>query len=203
VDVFLLHDPPIRLLEEQPDILRLLDELQRDGRVRAWGVSVRSPDDGLVAVRQFDVRVIEVNFNVTDQRARKNGLLQLCAERGVGCIVRTPLCFGFLTGLFSGDTRFAPTDHRNRWPREQRQMWADAAQAFRAAVENLHAQTPAQVALRFCLSYAGVSTVIPGMLLVAHVEENAAASAFGALSAEERRRLEEFYERQTFFWGKR
>ena len=198
-DVFLLHDPPIALLEQQPGVIRLLETLQRDGRIRAWGVSVRSPDNALVAVTRFGAPVIEVNFNLADQRARQNGLLDLCANRQAGCIIRTPLCFGFLTGQFAADTAFGPADHRRRWSHEQRQRWADAGRAFSAAVTPVAGQTPAQVALRFCLSYPGVSTAIPGMLTASHVDDNAGASCLGPLSLEERRRIEELYEQHRFF----
>jgi len=144
-------------------------------------------------------KVIEVNFNLADQRARQNGLLDLCANRQAGCIIRTPLCFGFLTGQFAADTAFGPADHRRRWSHEQRQRWADAGRAFSAAVTPVAGQTPAQVALRFCLSYPGVSTAIPGMLTASHVDDNAGASCLGPLSLEERRRIEELYEQHRFF----
>jgi len=201
-DVFLLHDPPIALLDQQPDLIRLLETFQRDGRIRAWGISVRSPDDALVAVARFGAPVIEVNFNLADQRARQNGLLELCARRQTGCIIRTPLCFGFLTGQYAADAAFDPADHRRRWLPEQRQRWAEAGQAFSAAVAPVAGQTPAQVALRFCLSYSGVSTAIPGMLTPAHVDDNAGASRLGPLSEHERRRLEELYEQHDFFLGR-
>ncbi|MCX7825823.1 MAG: aldo/keto reductase [Verrucomicrobiae bacterium] len=200
-DVFLLHDPPIELLDQQPDIIRLLENLQRAGRIRAWGVSVRSPDEALVAVTRFGAPVIEVNFNLADQRARQNGLLELCDRQQVGCIIRTPLCFGFLTGQYAADTPFDPADHRRRWPAEQRQRWAEAGKAFSAAITPLAGQTAAQLALRFCLSYPGVSTAIPGMLTAAHVDDNAGASRLGPLPAEERQRLEELYEQHRFFLG--
>ncbi len=200
-DVFLLHDPPIALIDQQPDLIRLLETLQRDGRIRAWGVSARSPDDALVAVTRFGAPVIEVNFNLADQRARQNGLLDLCARQQTGCIIRTPLCFGFLTGQYTAETSFDPSDHRQRWSLDQRRHWTAAGQAFRAAVAPVAEQTPAQVALRFCLSYPGVSTAIPGMLTQAHVDDNAGASRMGPLSEEERRRLEELYEQHRFFLG--
>jgi len=203
VDVFLLHNPPITLLEQQPEVIRLLENLQREGRIRAWGVSVRSPSDGLIAITRFDVPLIEVNFNLADQRARQNGLLDLCARRQIGCIIRTPLCFGFLTGQYTTNTALAANDHRRRWSFEQRQRWAEGGRLFSAAIASIAGQTPAQIALRFCLSYAGVSSVIPGMLTAAHVDENAAASSLGPLTAQERQRMEELYEQHCFFVGER
>jgi aryl-alcohol dehydrogenase-like predicted oxidoreductase len=50
-------------------------------------------------------------------------------------------------------------------------------------------QSMAQGALRFCLSHAAVSTVIPGSADPAHIRENAKVSAAGPLSASVRLRL--------------
>jgi aryl-alcohol dehydrogenase-like predicted oxidoreductase len=43
--------------------------------------------------------------------------------------------------------------------------------------------TASQLALRFCLSYAAVSSAIPGMLTATEVEENAAACDLAELPA--------------------
>jgi len=199
VDVLMLHNPPPDLLRADSEPIALVADLCRQGLCRTWGVSVRSPDDGLAAVRQAGCPIIQVNFNLVDQRARQNALLDLCGEQKVGCVIRTPLCFGFLTGQYAAQADFDPADHRRRWSVEQRQQWADASHAFRAAIAPGQAQTEAQIALRFCLAYASVSTVIPGMLTVAHITENLAASDLGPLSATERCRMEQIYENHTFF----
>lgn len=50
-------------------------------------------------------------------------------------------------------------------------------------------QSPSQVALRFCLSFAAVTTVIPGILSSDEAAENAAASDFGPLADAARDRI--------------
>jgi aryl-alcohol dehydrogenase-like predicted oxidoreductase len=199
VDVFLLHNPPIDLLDQDSELIPFLEELKRSGKFKAWGVSLRSPQDGLKAVEHFHCPVIQTNFNLTDQRARQNGLLDLCARQNTGCVIRTPLCFGFLTGHYSENPQFDPSDHRRRWSIEQRQQWTEASRAFNAAVTPISGQTPAQVALRFCLSYSGVSTTIPGMLISAHVDDNAGSGRLGPMAPGERQRLEQEYEQRSFF----
>lgn len=202
VDLFLLHSPPLQYLDEDQDILRWLESIQRSGKARALGISVRSPEDGLIVARDYKVDAIQVNFNLADQRAAQMGLLDLCAERGIGVIVRTPLCFGFLSGVFGDPLAFAATDHRSRWSLEQRARWHEAADVFsRCRAENAK-QTAAQFALRFCLSYPGVWTVIPGMLTADQVEENVQASDLGPLSEDELEQVEGLYREQEFFLGK-
>jgi aryl-alcohol dehydrogenase-like predicted oxidoreductase len=181
VDLYQLHDPPIVLLRERPEILGLLEEFRVAGKIHAWGISTRSPEEARMAVEEFNTPCLQVNFNLTDQRALAGGLFELCRQRKVGVIVRTPLCFGFLTGKYSSARGFDAKDHRSRWSPEQLQRWENANESFRFLFEANPHDTPAQLALRFCLSFDAVSTVIPGMLNNEHVCENAAASERGSL----------------------
>src|SRR5262249_11959223 len=151
---------------------------KREGVVRAIGISVRSPQDGLRAVKKFGIECVQVNFNMTDQRAIDTGLWTLCERQQVGVIVRTPLCFGFLTGKYSGGFQFDASDHRSTWSRDQIALWAKAHEVF-SSVCQTNTQTPVELALRFCLSYPVVSTVIPGMLNNLQVEENVRAGNLG------------------------
>lgn len=202
VDLFQLHSPGLAILQEGPDIIGWLHSLRQSGLARWVGISARSPEEGLVIASEFEIDALQVNFNLTDQRALQNGLLDLCANRGIAVIVRTPLCFGFLTGAFAGQDEFDATDHRSRWSREQRQRWNEAQVMFRQSLPGEENQTPAQLALRFCLSYPGVSTTIPGMLKPEHVVENARASDLGPLANDELRCIEELYAAECFFVGR-
>jgi len=202
VDLFLLHSPPLDVLKEDPGIIAKLQDLQKEGKVRAFGISLRSPDDGLAAVTEFGFKSIQVNFNLVDQRALENGLFDLCEEHGVGIIVRTPLCFGFLTGAYSADSRFETGDHRSGWSGDQIGCWASASQLFSETLEEDRQQSDAQMSLRYCLSYPCVSTVIPGMLTTEQVEENTLASQMGPLSETELRAMKRTYLENTFFLGK-
>jgi len=199
LDLFQLHSPPIDLLLQDDRPVATLDRLRRDGRIRAYGISARSPDDALIAVRDLGFRCVQVNFNLLDQRANENGLFEYCRREGVGIIGRTPLCFGFLTGQYAAAAQFDSDDHRSRWSPEQRERWVRGLGLFLAKVKSNAEQTPAQFALRFCLSFAAVSTVIPGMLTEAHVRENVLASGLGALSNSERTSIVEVYQSNRFF----
>jgi aryl-alcohol dehydrogenase-like predicted oxidoreductase len=200
VDLYQLHNPPMELLERDPDVLETLRRFEKEGKVRRLGVSVRSPEDGLAAVRRFGVKAIQVNLNMVDQRAREVGLLEICEREGAGVICRTPLCFGFLSGKYPAASRFQRDDHRAGWSPEQIAVWAEAHRVF--APGEGAAETPAQRALRFCLSYPAVATAIPGMLTPSQVEENVAASDLGPLDDPARRRLEAIYRRERFFLGR-
>jgi aryl-alcohol dehydrogenase-like predicted oxidoreductase len=199
VDLFQLHSPPIDLLLRDARLVAMLERLRGEGRIRAYGISARSPEDALIAVRDLGFRCVQVNFNLLDQRAMELGLFELCQREGAGVIGRTPLCFGFLTGQYPAAARFDADDHRSRWSPAQRERWASGLGLFLAEVKSGTEQTPAQFALRFCLSFAALSTVIPGMLTEEHVLENAMASEFGALPDAERAAIVEVYRGNRFF----
>jgi aryl-alcohol dehydrogenase-like predicted oxidoreductase len=201
LDVYQLHDPPLARLRAEPSIVGTMRALKAEGHIRAWGISAASPEDGVAAVREFGVDTLQVNFNMADQRARECGLFDLCEAQGVGLIGRTPLCFGFLTGRYAPDASYDAHDHRSRWSLEQRRAWSSAPHVLTAAERRDSGETAAQQALRYCLSYPALSTVIPGMLAVAHVDENAAATDRGPLSDADRVRIESAYVGRTFFLG--
>lgn len=198
VDLYQLHSPPLELLEQDDRLLRLLDDLVREGKARVVGISARSPQDALAAVERFGFRSVQVNLNLLDWRAVDCGLLQRCRELGAGVIARTPLCFGFLTGRYSVDDVRDPNDHRARWPREQLERWIDAAPLFGSVINSGDGQSPGQKALRFCLSFSEVASVIPGMLAPEQVVENCAASEFGGLNREELLSVERIYRDNSF-----
>ena len=185
VDVFFLHSPDLEVLRRDPSVLELLRTWRRDGLVRCWGISARSPRDALAAISEFGAECIQVNFNLTDLRAVETGLWALCEKENVGVVVRTPLAFGFLTGSVKPGETFAADDHRRRFSPEQQEKWRQGGEVYRSILKN-GGGTDTQNALRFCLAFPAVSTVIPGMLTCAQVRENAAASELAPLSIDAR-----------------
>lgn len=202
IDLYQLHNLPMDVQDECQETVATLHSLRKEGYIRAFGVSVSSPDAGLIAVTKYGFGCIQVNFNLVDQRALQNGLFDLCREKGVGVIVRTPLCFGFLTGAYPPDSEFDASDHRSSWPPEQIKRWASAGRLFSSAVAGTQGQTEAQMALRYCLSYESVSTVIPGMLTEGQVDENLPASQMGPFSEAELCNIERIYRDNNFFVGR-
>lgn len=201
VDLYQLHGPPIETLASNEGVLRTMEDLVREGKVRVAGISVRSPEEGLIAVERLGISAIQVNFNLADQRALTTGLLDRCKAAGTGVVIRTPLCFGFLTGRFDATAEFVGSDHRATWSAEQRKLWTDAPRMFQEAFSS-EARTPAQLALSFCLAFDAVSSAIPGMMAPSEVEDNVAASGLPPLSDTTVRRARAVYERTSFFLGR-
>ena len=74
---------------------------------------------------------------------------------------------------------------------------------FVKAVAEQGGQSTAQVALRFCLSYPGMSSTIPGMMRASEVDENVAASELGPLAATDLARIVDVYRNNDFFVRRR
>jgi aryl-alcohol dehydrogenase-like predicted oxidoreductase len=198
IDVFMLHDAGPEILA-RGEVVNALNQMVQQGKVRTWGASARSPDHALTFLNMGGPQVLEVNLNMMDVRAVECGLLQLARDRDVGIVARTPLCFGFLSGAIGSNTIFSPDDHRGSWPRAQIEAWIAGAKQCLGVVPQPLGSSSAQAALRFCLSFSAVSTIIPGIMRPAEADENAAASQFGPLPTEAVEAVLALNRSQSFF----
>ena len=172
VDLLLLHNPPLALIAD-PETYRVLDDLKREGKIRFYGISVHSPEEGLAAIAVGRPDVVQVVYNLV-RREAEAALLPAAQAAQVGVIAREPLANGFLAGGYTGDSMWSKGDIRARMPRPYVAQMA----ALGARVRELAQQagrTAAQLALKFVLDNAAVSVVIVGMKTVAQVEENLTA----------------------------
>lgn len=198
VDLYQFHSPPITLFDKDANLMEFAENIVRSGKARVVGISARSPQEALIAIERYGFEAVQVNINLLDWRAIDIGLLRRCQELGVGVIARTPLCFGFLTGRYSIEDVRDPNDHRARWSKEQLVSWISASSLFESIIQSGKNQTPGQNALRFCLSFPSVSSVIPGMLTRSQVLENIQASLLGVLTNEEIEQLQKINRDQIF-----
>ncbi len=155
---------------------RGIDDLKREGLVRAIGISVnrREPANVLRALRTGLVDSVQVVYNIFDQ-APEDELFPYCAEHGIALIARVPFDEGSLTGTLTLDSRWPEGDWRNTY------FNSDNLAATVRRVEQLMPLVPdgmdlPELALRFVLEHPAVSTPIPGMRRPRHVERNLAAS---------------------------
>ena len=198
IDVLQLHNPPSEVLA-RPEVRLMLSDLVSEGKIRIWGVSAKSPQMALEALRVAGAPLIQANFNMMDVRALTSGLLDEVTTRKAGFIARTPLCFGFLSGTIGRTAVFPPGDHRLGWSRAQLDNWIDGAADMLQAVGAAPGEEGAQAALRFCLSFPAVTTTIPGILRPGEAEANARAGALGALPAASVEAVLEINRRREFF----
>ena len=184
IDLLQLHNPSAVWLQEHPETLDMLAKMQKDGTIRALGVSVKSPMDAYSLLALFPFQAVQANFNMLDIRALESGLMDKLDLARAGFIARTPLSFGFLSGRLTGEEEFLVEDHRSRWSRKQIHLWANGARDLHACCLESSDNPQYQIALRFCLSFPQVTTTIVGMLTPEEVTANVLASDAGRLSLE-------------------
>jgi aryl-alcohol dehydrogenase-like predicted oxidoreductase len=160
-----------------------VEDLKRTGKIRAFGISVNrwEPQNVLRVLETRIVDAVQVVYNVFDQ-APEDVLFPACQRLGVAVIARVPFDEGSLTGTLRADSRWPEGDWRNIYfaPPHLAETLPRVEAVARDA-DTFGVSLP-ELALRFILSHPAVTTTIPGMRRVAHVEANIAAGARGPLS---------------------
>jgi aryl-alcohol dehydrogenase-like predicted oxidoreductase len=165
-----------------------VDDLRSQKLIHAIGISLNrwEPWNGVRAVRTGQIDAVQVIYNIFDQNP-EDDLFPACAEMNVAVIARVPFDEGTLTGTLTKESRWADGDWRNTYfVPENLNPSVDRAEALKEILnvwnrENATRITMPELALRFILSNPTVSTVIPGMRKISHVEANIGASDTGPL----------------------
>ena len=155
---------------------RAIEDLKNQGQIRAVGVSVNrwEPTNVVETLRTGLIDAVQVIFNIFDQ-SPQDELFPVCRELNVAVIARVPFDEGSLTGTLTKTSRWPQGDWRNSYfvPENLTQS-VDRADALRPLVPG--GMTMPDLALRWILAEPVVSTIIPGMRKVKHVDANLTAS---------------------------
>lgn len=128
-------------------------------------------------MRQYiDSGRMDVIMCIFSALRQKNGQVFAEAEEaGVGIVLRTTMESGFLSGKYRPGHAFTGTqDHRARWPRKKLDQILELVERFRAACVRPPYEDTAQVATRFALQTAHVSSVLLGARTASQVKRNLA-----------------------------
>ena len=155
---------------------RAVEDLKRQGLVRAIGVSVNrwEPTNVVETLRTGLIDAVQVIYNIFDQ-SPQDELFPVCRELNVAVIARVPFDEGTLTGRLTKETCWPDGDWRNTYfVPENLEQSVDRAEALRPLVPP--EMTMPELALRWILADPTVSTIIPGMRKPHHVQANLYAS---------------------------
>jgi aryl-alcohol dehydrogenase-like predicted oxidoreductase len=184
IDLFYQHrvDPDVPI----EDVAGAVKNLIAEGKVKHFGLS----EAGARTVRRAHaiqpLTALQNEYSLWTRGPETNGVLQACAELGIGLVAYSPLGKGFLTGTMSKDTKLEEGDFRKILPRftpdamEQNQALIDLLMRIAAAKK----ATPAQIALAWILAQKPWIVPIPGTTKLHRLEENLAATEVG-LSADD------------------
>jgi aryl-alcohol dehydrogenase-like predicted oxidoreductase len=186
IDLYQLHNP------EEPDIREgdwpeTLELLQKQGKIRWYGVSVFLPEEALAALERGKGQVIQLAYNPLRLEMEEK-VLPLAQQKNVGIIARVPLYYGILAGKFRPDTTFPINDHRSHTlPPETMRELVPRAERLRelAGIATGDSTAFGQWSLKFILANPAVSTVIPGARNPQQAEKNASAANGAPLPKEQ------------------
>lgn len=201
IDLIQLHCVPPEVLKAG-DLLGWMDDFQQQGLIRAYGASVETIEDALVAANHPGLTSLQIIFSLFRQNAIDE-LFPAASTNDVGIIVRLPLASGVLSGKMNRNQVFATTDHRNynRNGEAFSQGETFSGVPFDLAVDFVdeikswapQGMSMAQMAMRWILDHKEVSTVITGASRVEQAIENALVSSLDPLPVELHKRLRNFY----------
>ena len=181
---------------------KAVEVLKRQGKIRAFGVSVNDhePESALKLAATGEVDSVQVIYNIFDQTPAQR-LFPLCQEHGVAVIARVPFDEGSLAGAFTPQTRFPRGDWRAGYFKGERLEETCSRVERLKKLLGPEAPTLTSLALKFALSHPAVSTVIPGMRKRSHVDSNCAASDGTHLSREKQAALKGHAWPRNFYVG--
>ena len=159
-----------------------MEELREAGKIQAVGISINrwEPWNGVKAVLSGLIDAVQVIYNIFDQNP-EDELFPACQEMDVAVIARVPFDEGTLTGTLTLQSKWPEGDWRNSYfVAENLKSSIEHAERLKPLIPS--GMTMADMALRFILNNPVVSTIIPGMRKLEHVEGNIAASDAGPLS---------------------
>jgi len=176
IDLYQLHNPTVDVIE-RGEVWEVLERRKKEGKIRHYGVSINTMEEGIAAVKDGRSDTIQTEYNLLAQEPAA-AFFSLAQAANVGIIARMPLKRGILTGKMTAadEQRFQGEDVRAR---------SFKGEAFRkelAKAEQLRflvhgpIQSLVQAAIAFCVAHPAVGITIPGARNAAQMRENAAGA---------------------------
>lgn len=205
IDLYQVHCPATDILRDG-QVFAVLDRLQQEGKIRHYGVSVETVEEGLICLENPKVKSLQVILNIFRQKPLEI-LLPEAHKRGVGVLVRLPLASGLLTGKYTSDHIFEEDDHRNFNENGAAFNVGEtfAGLGFKKGVE-LSGQlkwiaeerkSMASASLRWILDQKEITCIIPGFKNTKQVADNLEAIHTKPFSKEDQMQLQIFYQEKV------
>lgn len=199
VDLFQLHNQITGLAEPRSvtvaelaeRVVPALERLRGQGKLRFYGITASGEAGTLPEALGTGIHTAQVFCNLLNPSAARpvppgfpapdfGGLLERAREAGVGVIVVRALAGGALSGTAARHPLAMPSVA----PIASGPDYAadvQRAQSLRVLVDDAHAASLVEAALRFPLAHAGVSTILLGISTLEQLEAAAAAVERGPL----------------------
>ncbi|MEO0482179.1 MAG: aldo/keto reductase [Planctomycetota bacterium] len=185
------------------ETMRAIDDLVRDGKIRYFGIS--DTPAWKCAQAQYEAIfkswtpaiALQIEYSLYE-RTVENELMPMARELGMGVTPWSPLKGGVLSGKYTRDNADSVDAKRGDWVKNHLNERAfSIIDVLQSVAEDTNA-TPAQVALAWVQSRAGVASSIIGARTVEQLEANIAALDV-KLTAEHTASLDEVSHQEATF----
>jgi aryl-alcohol dehydrogenase-like predicted oxidoreductase len=176
IDLYQLHNPTVDVIEKGA-VWEVLERAKQSGKIRHYGVSINTMEEGVAAVKDGHAETIQVEYNLLAQEPAEI-IFPLAEPANVGIIARVPLKRGILTGKLTpaDESRFQGEDVRARSFKGEAFAKELAKAAQLGFLVHGPVKTMVQAAIAFCVAHPAVSAVIPGARNEQQMRENAAGA---------------------------
>jgi 1-deoxyxylulose-5-phosphate synthase len=173
IDLLQIHNAHRKILTNDV-VLGTLSKAQAKGTFRFLGASCVGEESALAALEFSQVRAMMIPLNMLDRQMIPR-VFPMAESQGVGLLARS----AFLRGVLTDQLADVP-DALLPVKLAAARIVAD----FAGETQNL-----SELALRYCLSFDAVSTVVIGVRSLEELDANVSAAEKGVLSADTIRRL--------------
>jgi aryl-alcohol dehydrogenase-like predicted oxidoreductase len=177
IDVYQLHSPPPSLLESG-DFLAPLQLLQRQGKIRHYGVACENVEDALLCLQYPELATVQVSINLLEQE-RTAAVAPSLHQSGVGVIARQ--CFA--SGLLARPPQPITIEARESDPAARGLKYREIMR-YTAIAEQFGRALP-ELALRYVLAQDAPATVLLGIRTPEHLTRGLRYLAAAPLTAAE------------------
>jgi aryl-alcohol dehydrogenase-like predicted oxidoreductase len=185
IDVLQLHNAKMEHVRDA-ELWGTLRDLQREGKIRAWGAAFGPAIGWLyeaveLVEREPDVNTIQMIWNVLEQHPG-TAMIEAARRHAPNCCfnVRVTHASGMLEGKYTADTVFPESDHRRHRPRSWLVNGVEKVKTLDFLVNER--MTLGQAAIKWLLAEPLVVTALPNVYDDAQVAEFAEASDLPSLS---------------------
>ena len=191
IDVLQLHNVKMEHVRD-PEPWAALRELQREGKIRAWGAAFGPAIGWLYEAvelmeRERDINTIQMIWNILEQHPG-TPMIEAARRHAPNCVfnIRVTHASGMLEGRYTEQTEFAKNDHRRHRPRS----WlVNGLQKIRTLDFLTTEMTLGQAALKWLLADDRVISTLPNIYDDEQLREFAEAADRPDLSREQLARV--------------
>ncbi|NQZ77344.1 MAG: aldo/keto reductase, partial [Ekhidna sp.] len=177
IDLYQIHRPDATTpIEETMEVLK---ELQKQGKIRAIGMSNHTVELMKRADEVIDLASTQSPYSMVYRKIEKD-IVPFCIEDNVGILAYSPLQRGLLTGKITADHEFKGDDHRagNKFFKEpNRSRTIDFLEKIKPIAQDYEVPL-AQMVINWTIQRPGITSALVGARNSQQATENAKSLDF-------------------------